>query len=377
MSEPTLRVLLLAAANATSGGGEKHVADLIERLPAAGVEVALACPEGGDLPKLAKKHQVAHYAVDIASGMSPAKLGSVKAAIAAAQPDIVHAHGSRAALFARQADPLARKRCVYTVHGIHIDKSGSALRRMAFLALEHSMRAKTACFVTVCESDIEKGQRLGVLDSARATVVYNGIELPAAKPPRDRFRMELGLAEDTPLVLNVGRFHQQKDQATLLRAWATVLAEHPMATLAIVGSGELESELRELATALGVARSVHFVAPRAGLASAYADAEVFALTSLWEGLPYVVLEAMAYRVPVVATAVDGVPEAVSDRRSGLLTAPGDASAIAAAISQLLSEAVTRLEMGETGRRIVAEKFSLDAMVRGLLGVYGEVAGTSL
>jgi glycosyltransferase involved in cell wall biosynthesis len=368
------KILLLAAASATSGGGEKHVADLIERLPAAGIDVALACPEGGDLPRLAKERKVVHYPVDIVAGISAGKLGSVKAAIEAAQPDIVHAHGSRAALFARLADPRARARCVYTVHGIHIDKSGSALRRTAFLALERSLRGKTAHFVTVCHSDIEKGQRLGVLDASRASVVYNGIELPAANPQRDRFRMELGLAEDSPLVLNVGRFHQQKDHATLLRAWRTVAAENPTATLAIIGSGELAGQLRESVVSLGIASSVRFVEPRAGLASAYADADVFALSSLWEGLPYVVLEAMANRVPVVSTAVDGVPEAVLEGKTGFLVPPGDSAALAGALSRLLAEPVAREEMGESGRRLVAEKFSLDAMVKGLLGVYGEVAG---
>jgi glycosyltransferase involved in cell wall biosynthesis len=370
------RVLLLAAANSTSGGGERHVADLLERLPAAGVDVSLACPPGGDLTALAQRLGIPVTPVDIASGMSSAKLRSVRDAIAAADPDVVHAHGSRAALFARLADSHAKTRCVYTVHGIHVDKAGSAARRTVFLGLERSLRSRTAHFVTVCESDVEKGARLGVLDPAKATVVYNGIALPAESPARGAFRAELGLAADAPLVLSVGRFHEQKDQATLLRGWSAVLADHPDAVLALVGSGELESRLREVARAQRLGDSVRFVAPRGGLTDAYADADILALSSLWEGLPYVVLEAMSFGVPVVATAVDGVPEAVVDGVTGLLVPPADPSALGSALAGLLGHPERRRAMGEAGRVLVAERFSLEGMIDGLLGVYANVTAGS-
>lgn len=366
------RVLLVAAANATSGGGEKHVADLLERLPAAGIDVSLACPQGGDLTALAERLAIPVTPVPIASGMSPQALFAIRGAIAAFAPDIVHAHGSRAALFARIADPRAAARCVYTVHGIHVDKAGSAARRTVFLGLERSLRPRTARFVTVCESDIEKGARLGVLDPALATVVYNGITAPEEVAARGSFRAELGLPADTPLVLSVGRFHEQKDQATLLRAWRDVIAEHPDAVLALVGSGDLEGRLREIARAHELGDAVRFIAPRSSLAEAYADSDVFALSSLWEGLPYVVLEAMSFGLPVVATAVDGVPEAVIDGETGLLVPAGDASALGSSLARLLGNAAARHKLGEAGRLRVAERFTVDAMIEGLLGVYADV-----
>lgn len=370
-----MKVLLVAAATSTTGGGERHIADLLRRLPDAGAEVELVCPEGGDLSVLAFDLGVGVYHAEIAAGMSPAALAAVRDAIAESAPDIVHAHGSRAALFARLADPRAAKRVVYTVHGIHIDKAGSFARRATLLNVERMLRPRTARFITVCDSDIRKGARLRLLQEGRTSTVYNGIEMPESTPPPGAFRDELGLAADVPLALSVGRFHEQKDQATLLRAWARVVAARPDAVLALVGSGPLEGPLRELAFALDLAGSLGFVTPRPDLAPAYVDCDVFVLSSLWEGLPYVVLEAMSYGTPVVASAVDGIPEAVVDGESGWLVPPSDAVALASALQrQLELDPADRERVAAAARARVQERFGLDVMVSRLVALYAELLG---
>ncbi len=149
--------------HSVSGGGERHVADLMRHLPEHGIEVSLAAPPGGDLGVLAKELEIKTYDVPIASGLSWGKVRAMRLAIDHAWPDLVHAHGSRAAAFARLADPNAAQRVVYTLHGIHIDKAGSALRRSAYLALERYLKPKTALFITVDKADVEKGERLGIL----------------------------------------------------------------------------------------------------------------------------------------------------------------------------------------------------------------------
>ena len=174
------------------------------------------------------------------------------------------------------------------------------------------------------------------------------------------------------LVLSVGRLHEQKDQTTLLRAWRRVADSQPDAVLALVGSGGLDRVLRELAAALDIAGSVRFVAPRPGLAEAYADADVFALSSRWEGLPYVLLEAMAYGLPVVSTAVDGVPEAVTDGGTGVLVPPGDTDAFGRALESLLADPQRRNRLGEAGRLRVSGAFTLEKMVDELVAVYRDV-----
>jgi glycosyltransferase involved in cell wall biosynthesis len=373
MPDAPLHVLLVAAATSTTGGGEKHVADLLRLLPARGLRVSLACPSDGDLPRLARDVGLEVREAPITSGLRPAARTALRAAIADLAPDVVHAHGSRAAAYARVADPRARERCVYTLHGIHIDRAGSFARRAAFLTVERVLRPRTARFVTVCASDLAKGEQLGVIDRSRAAVVHNGIAMPDV-PVRGAFRAELRLEPETPLVLSVGRFHEQKDQATLLAAWHDVAAVVPTAVLALVGAGEFGPALRAQAADLGLGESVRFVEPRADLAPAYTDADVFVLTSLWEGLPYVVLEAMSFGLPVVATSVDGIPEAVEDDVTGILVSPSRPDAVASALAALLADPARRAAMGEAGRTRVASHFGLDAMADALVAVYREVAG---
>jgi len=375
MAADAARILLIAAATSTTGGGERHVADLLRHLPERGFEVSLVCPPAGDLTRLAESLGVRVVAAPLDRALPVAGVRAVRSAVAHARPHVVHAHGSRAAFYARLADPSAARRCVYTVHGIHIDRAGSPVRRTVLLTAERALRSRTARFVCVCNSDCAKGAALRIVDPQRTVTIHNGVELPEPVE-RGRFRGELGIGERVPLVLSVGRFHEQKDQRTLIEAWARVSVRFPSAVLALVGSGPLEGKLRDLANDRSVAHSLRFVAPRPDLRPAYTDADIFVLSSLWEGLPYVVLEAMAHGVPVVSTAVDGIPEAVADRRSGLLVPPSDPRTLAEALMWAISEPDKAARLGAAGRARVEAEFGLERMVDAVAELYREVATRS-
>lgn len=405
--ERPLRVLLVAAANATTGGGERHVADLVRCLPAAGIEVGLACPSGGDLTALAESVALPVYPAEIGGAPTPASQAALRHAIASFAPDIVHAHGSRAALHVRLADRLSRTRCVYTVHGIHVDKAPLP-RRILLISAERLLRPRTAAFITVCESDLRRGARLRILDPARATAIHNGIEMPPERasagplnarqgsgpdmtevsPFRRRrtqvmfgpepvqtpeappsFRSEAAIPADAPCVLTIGRLCEPKDHATLLRAWAIVEREIPAARLAIIGSGPLRASLDALSASLGIGPTVRILPPRPDVAEAYREADAFVLSSRWEGFPYVVLEAMSHGLPVVATSVDGIPEAIEDGVSGLLAPPRDPAALAAALVTVLRDSALADALGRAARERVAREFSLSAMVAATVAVY--------
>lgn len=368
-----MKVTLVAASSSTAGGGEKHVADLMRRLPARGLEVSVVCPPGGDLAALAASLGLRLELIDL-SGGDLTRVPDLRRALRRLDPDVVHAHGSRAAFYARLADRSAEKRCVYSVHGIHVDVAGSALRRTALLTVERYLRDRTALFVCVCRSDAGKGARLGITDPERTVVVYNGIEAPAPGGRTGAFRAELGVDASAPLVLSIGRLHAQKDHDTLLRAWAQVIVELPDARLALVGKGPLSERTALLRNELGLTESVRIVAPRPGIAEAYRDADVFALSSRWEGFPYVVVEAMAYELAVVSTNVDGVPEAVEDGTTGLLVPPSDPAALAGALRGVLGDPELRARLGAAARERALSAFTLDGMVDGLLVAYERVAG---
>ena len=242
------------------------------------------------------------------------------------------------------------------------------MRRQVFMRIERVLARRTRQFVCVCEANVRSGTALGILDPERTSVIHNGITLPEPVG-LGLFRSELGIGDDVPLALSVGRYSEPKDHPTLLRAWALVRQQMPEAVLALIGGGELESDVRSLASTLALGEDVRFCAPRPDLRPAYADSDVFTLSSLWEGLPYVILEALGSATPVVSTAVDGIPEAVHHGVSGLLVPPADPEALASALVDLLGDPVRARVMGEAGREDVASRFSMTRMIEGVADVY--------
>lgn len=360
----TTRVLLVAAAGSTTGGGERHVADLLTELPKCEVEVSVVCPAGSDLSRLAEDVRADVFPIDLGHGMSPRQLVLLRSTFRKWAPHVVHAHGTRAALFARLVDPRARDRVVYTVHGFHVDKAGGSARRRVLVAVERGLRCRTALWIAVSEATRQELLAAGGADAARVVVVHNGVRVEA-RPP--------GEARGPSVVLQVARYSPQKDHETLLRAWALVIASRPHWTLHLVGGGG-ESVVRALVDELGLADHVVFGAPRSDVDALYRDADVFALATKWEGLPYVVLEAMAAGLPVVASDVGGIGEAVIDRTTGLLVPSGNPLALAEALGTLIDDPDRRRSFGERGQARIQERFSLETMVQQTRDAYARIVG---
>jgi glycosyltransferase involved in cell wall biosynthesis len=165
------------------------------------------------------------------------------------------------------------------------------------------------------------------------------------------------------VLLCVARLVPDKDHDTLLAAFAQLTARHPGAELRLVGSGPRRPDLERKVQELGLAGQVKFLPTTKDVRHLYQKADIFVLSSVAEALPNVILEAMAAGLPVVATRVGGVPEAVASGDTGLLVAPRDTPGLAAALGRLLDEPETRLNMGRRGRERAVAEFSFDAMVR--------------
>ncbi len=199
----------------------------------------------------------------------------------------------------------------------------------------------------------------------RVSVIYNGIDLPAyGLLDQATARAELGLPAEARLLGTVARLAPVKNQALLLRALARVDADWH---LVMAGDGELRGELEALAAELAIAPRVHFLGRRDDVPRVLAALDAFILTSVSEGLPISVLEAMAAGLPVVATAVGGLAELVAPERTGLLVPSQDSDALVAAIARLTPEAC--LAWGQAGRAEAQSRFSLTAMVDAYQSVY--------
>jgi len=231
-------------------------------------------------------------------------------------------------------------------------------------ARELLMRATDRlCTLTTTNSELAAASlvRRGIVAGHRLVVVPNAVD-PApfqrAEAARAATRQRLGLADGQFLWLAAGRLEPQKDYPTLLEALARLDPPHGGDQLLIAGQGDLGPELEAQAARLGLARRCRFLGVRADIPELVAACDAVVLSSRWEGLPNVVMEAMAGGRPVVATRAGGTPELVDDGGSGILVDPGEPRALAAAMAGVAGAPDDRRRaMGARGRAIVVERYS--------------------
>lgn len=211
---------------------------------------------------------------------------------------------------------------------------------------------------------------------AEVAVIANGVAPPPPAPepepaPRDP-------ADGAPVVLYAGRLRTRKAVAVLLAAFARLRVEHPAAVLVVAGDGEQRPALEAQSRRLGIAAAVRFLGaqPRDAMPALYAAADLFCLPSLYEGFPLAILEAMAAGLPVVATAVAGVPEAVEHGVTGLLVPPEDAAALARALAELAADPERARRMGEAGRRRVETDFTIPRIAAAYLALWSGLLASS-
>jgi glycosyltransferase involved in cell wall biosynthesis len=281
--------------------------------------------------------------------------------------DVLHTHTLAAAnTLGRLAARWAR---IPVVSHLHIENHFRAATRWFVRAADNRSARLCAALVAVSEDTKRAYERQGY--PRRIEVVYNGVELDGS--PTRGVRAELGIPDGAPLVGEIGRLCDVKGQRELIAA----LAQVPDARAVLVGAdleqgGAFQSALERDAERLGVRDRVVFAGRRENAAELLAELDVLALPSWTEGLPLVVLEAMARRRPVVATPVGGTPEVVVDGETGLLVPPRDPDALAAALRTLLADADLRRRMGEAGYERVRARFSAAAMTGRVLAIYDEV-----
>jgi glycosyltransferase involved in cell wall biosynthesis len=359
------RIRVLLVNQPTDGGVAFHVQTLARCLPDHGVDTTVACPPGpwaDDLVASGVAVVEVPMVREISAVTDLAALRRLRAAAGTGGHDLVHTHSAKAGVLGRLA---ARSRHLPAVHTPHAWSFLAGGRRSApvYRRIERALARSTDALICVSEGERRRG--LQVADAERLTVVANGIALPDAGSERR--------ATDSGVVLGtVARLAPQKGVAHLLEAFALVRRLRPEARLAIAGDGPLRGDLEQLARRLGIADSVTFAGAVSSPWSFLAGLDLFVLPSLWEGLPYALLEAMASGLACVATAVDGVAEAIPDRRFGTVVEPADSAWLGREILALVDDPRTRAQMGEMARAHVREAFSVDGMVRGTVDVYRRV-----
>ncbi len=208
------------------------------------------------------------------------------------------------------------------------------------------------------------------LPKDKLVVIPNGIPLAGFTPGRNTdLRAALGLPTEALVIGSVARLDPVKDTHTLLQAFASLVHTHPEAHLLLVGDGPERTSLEAYVVQQRLTGRVIFLGERKDVPALLQTMDIFALSSLWEGMPNVALEAQACALPVVATAVGGTPELVVDGVTGLLVPPADPAALARAISTLLRDPDLRRTMGQAGQQRVQEQFDITSTVEKTTALY--------
>jgi glycosyltransferase involved in cell wall biosynthesis len=269
------------------------------------------------------------------------------------RPDLLHCHNPGMALVASLATLRGRTAPgLATFHGVPDEDYAAAAR-----ALRAAGFPVVACGPGVAQGLAEHGL------SVAATIV-NGITQPPSAIERSVLEAELGLPSGRRLLVVVGRLVPQKNQSLAIQALRNV----PGSILVVLGEGPLRSELEREAQALEVDDRVRFAGSRPDARAIIGAADALVVSSNWEGLPLVALEALAAGTPIAASAVRGVRELLNDGENALLAPPGDAEALGAAISRLLTEAETADRLSNAGRAL-ATAHTENAMVERYLELY--------
>lgn len=299
-------------------------------------------------------------------------------------PDVVHTHTAKAGTLGRIAASIynvtrSRRRrsvVVHTFHGHVLESyfrpSVSIIVRLA----ERCLAVVTDRIVTISpQQHRDITERFRIASSSQTVTISLGLDLRALSDlPLDApsYRGELGIAAHDFVVGYVGRLAPIKDLPMLVQAFAVAHRDWPDSWLVLAGDGSGRPELEALALRLEVADRVRFLGWTENLPRLYATLDLCALSSLNEGTPVAIIEAMAAGKPVAATAVGGVADVVRDGETGLLVPPGDVEALAGAIVRLARDPTERARMGAAARQSVARRYTVETLIIDLERLYNSI-----
>jgi glycosyltransferase involved in cell wall biosynthesis len=359
-----MRIIQLITGSADFGGAQAHVRDLAAGVRAHGHEcLVITGPPDGLFSDQLRAHGIGvHVLPHLRKALHPINdllaLLELVAKLRALNPDLVAAHTAKAGFLGRVACALLGIPCVFTPHGWSIVDRASGKVNHTFKFLERLGGVLGSGVITVCRDEYETGRMTGLIAQPKLFCVHNGIP---------DFSTRVQECSDPLTIVMIARFHKQKDHATLLRALSRL--QTYSWRLKLIGSGPLLEATRQLANSLGVAQRVEFAGECKNTAEILSQSAIFVLSTFYEAFPISILEAMRTGLPVVATKVGGIPEAVSDGVNGFLVPPSRDDLMADSIERLLLNTSLRKQFGRKGREIFLERFIDNEMILRTLEVY--------
>lgn len=348
-------------------GGALQVIYLIKGLAERGHEVSLVCAKGSAIEKEVGKLDIDVYPVKVFCDCDPTLAVRVYNVVRKVKPDIVHLHSRRGAeilggIAARSAH----------VPAVVLSRRVDDRVRMGLLGrLKYNVLPDK---IVAISDGIRKVLRDGGIREDKLELVHSAVLTSQFQYQRDRkwFESEFGVSEDTQVIGVIAQLIDRKGHRYLLSALPEIIEEFPSVRVLAFGKGPLQSQLESLVLEQGISDYVQFVGFRTDMDRILPNLDIVVHPALREGLGVSLLQASLVGVPIVASAVGGIPEIVIDGETGFLTQPGDVDAISRSVLKLLRDRELAKQLGENGRKLVFSEFSVDQMVEGNLRVYHDV-----
>ena len=372
--ESRLRMRIVLAINAlTLGGAETQLVRLALALVEDGHEVRVMTmqPSNHFLDTLSDLRIPMHQVTLVRRAAALSSIASATRLLAKWRPDVLISFLYQANMLSRLAGRLARVPVV--ISSVRNEFFGGRARELSMRLTD-----RLACATVVNSTNAAKALvDRGVISSDRVRVVPNGLNvgtLLRSDAIRSDTRRSLGITDEEFVWLGAGRLTTQKDWPTLLRA-AAQMPTTSAARVLVAGQGPLREELVRLAREVGVQERVNFLGPRDDIPDLLAAADGLVLSSSYEGLPNIILEAMAAARPVVATSVGGVTELVSSA-TGRVVPAGDSDRLAQAMCEVAALPDQGRSLGRAAREVISERYALDRVMREWIDLIGGLHRTA-
>jgi glycosyltransferase involved in cell wall biosynthesis len=348
------------------GGAEEMVLNLVKRLPPRFEPVVCAIHSPGPIGEEIRATGVPFDVLGLNPGLRrPRDVLRIRDYLRERRPEIVHPFLLTASLYGRLASMLAD---VPIVLGTEVNVYEN--KRRAHAMAERLLMKRTDAVIVSAESVRDFYSKQVHASPQKIQVIYNAVDWSALDTTmsREAMRTSLSVPADAIVACIIARLTEQKGHRYLFDAIASAPAFASLHLL-VVGSGELDDELRALAETRGLSARVHFLGARRDLGNLLQASDIFTMPSLWEGLPLSMVLAMGGGLPVVATAVAGIPEVVRDGETGLLVPPADAAALTAALASLVADPAQRQRLGAAARDFARPRFGVESYVAAVTGLY--------
>jgi glycosyltransferase involved in cell wall biosynthesis len=357
------------------GGGQAHILSIAGNINKNKFNISIAAKGGQKFESQVLTNKYPFKSIYLPKFFRKKYLNPLKEFCLEEKFDIIHSHGGTAGFYARMLEKqMPEIKTVHTIHGIHYINSRNLFRKYTSCAIEQYLLKYTDFTICVSEADLESAVKLKIADRSKAAVIYNGINIEKfsrEKVKSDLLSAKFDLSGLNFVIGNISRFDEQKNQRLIIRAAARLLKIYPELKFIFVGDGEQLFHVQLLAKHYGIQKNIFFEGERENSAEYYSVFDAFVFPSLWEGMPYVLLEAMASGVPVICSDIPCHKEVIGESESALLINPYKVDGLCKKIIELIENPGFRKSLsGKAYERV--KLFDEKTMVNKIENIYEEV-----